>query len=353
MSTNPKLPTLIIGAGQAGLAVGHALRQRGIEPLILERDKQLGASWRNRWDSLRLFTPAAHDGLPGLPFPAPEDSFPTKDQMAEYLESYASHCGLDVRTGVEVTAARHDGDKWVIMTASGETRASRLIVATGTNSVPAIPAIAADLDPRIDQLHSSEYRNPAQIASGDVLVVGAGTSGADIALELAATHRVFIAGRPTVHIPDFALEHFGALYWRFINSVLTRKTPIGRRAARGFENRGAPLIRVSMPQLERAGVTLLPRVEGVTDGSPTLTDGRTILVRTIIWATGYRASLDWITTLPGTEGGWPDHARGIVAEQPELYFLGIPFQFALTSTLIGGVGRDAEFIADHISRPDS
>ena len=205
------------------------------------------------------------------------------------------------------------------------------------------------LDADIRQLHSSEYRNPGSVAPGTVLVVGAGTSGAEIALELAATHPTFLAGRPTVHIPNALLAVAGELYWNFIYRVLTIATPIGRRVAPKFHSRGAPLIRVSMKKVEAAGVTLLPRITGVVDGVPVVAGASVPRPTTVIWATGYRPGLEWIDSLPHDSGGLPVAPRGVVASMSGLYFVGMPFQYGLTSQLLGGVGRDAGYVVGRIS----
>ena len=193
-----------------------------------------------------------------------------------------------------------------------------------------------------------------------MLVVGAGTSGAELALELAASHRVFLAGRPTPHIPDPVLRYAGGAYWQFIHSVLTLRTPVGRKVAAGFHQRGAPLIRISTQDLDRAGVTRVPRLTGTWAGLPTFDGGTpdggtppgagTANVRTVVWATGYRPDLDWIDGLKLAPSGWPDTDRGAVPGTPGLYFVGMPFQYALTSGLIGGVGRDAAHVVKQIAK---
>ncbi|KQR00004.1 potassium transporter Trk [Arthrobacter sp. Leaf141] len=346
---------LVIGAGQAGLAAGYHLTGRKLRFAILESAGRVGDQWRSRWDSLRLFTPAQHDGLPGLPFPAGRNTFPAKEEVAAYLEGYAEHFNLPVRTDTHVTTVRRMDDGFDVATDSGTLRARNIIVAAGANTLPRIPAASKDINPGISQLHSSQYRRPTDLPEGDVLVVGAGTSGAEIARELAATHRTFIAGRPTPHIPDPVLRYAGDAYWRFIHSALTTGSPAGRKVAANFHKRGAPLIRISVKDLDRAGVVRLPRLSGTMDGQPTF-DGdtsasaETVGVRTLIWATGYRASLGWIEGLPVTEGGWPVTRRGVVPELPGLYFAGMPFQYALTSGLIGGVDRDAAFVVGHLAR---
>lgn len=340
--------TVVIGAGQAGLATGYHLAQRGEEFLILDANARVGNGWRRRWDSLRLFTPARYSGLPGLAHPDP-GAYLGKDEVADYLERYAERFALPVRHGVRVTALAKTADGFRLSTSAGELTARSVVVASGATRVPAVPGFASGLDADIRQLHSDEYRNPGSVAPGPVLVVGAGTSGAEIALELAATHPVFLAGRPTPHIPDAVFRLAGGLYWAFVNGVLTRATPIGRRVARGFHSRGAPLIRISMKQVEAAGVQRLPRITGVTDGLPIADGGDVLRPATVIWATGYRPGLDWIAGLPLDEHGLPVTQRGAVESMPGLFFVGMPFQYALTSALLGGVGRDAGFVVKRIA----
>lgn len=357
---NQQLDAVVIGAGQAGLAAGYHLARTKLRFEILEGDPRVGETWRRRWNSLRLFTPAQHDGLPGLPFPAARNTFPGKDEFADYLESYAARFGLPVRTGVRVAGIRPAGAGFAVETPTGTVRARNVIVATGANALPRMPDAAAGLDPAIRQLHSSQYRGPADIPDGDVLMVGAGTSGAEIALELAAGHRVLLSGRPTPHIPDPLLRYAGGAYWRFIHSVLTLRTPVGRKVAAGFHQRGAPLIRISQKDLDRAGVVRVPRMTGTADGRPVFDGGSydggspasvpTTGVRTVIWATGYRPDLDWIDGLQLDPSGWPETERGSVPGIPGLYFVGMPFQYALTSGLIGGVDRDAAYVVRQIAK---
>lgn len=342
--------TVVIGAGQAGLAAGRELQSKGEDYVILEARSQLGEPWRERWDSLRLFTPAQYDGLPGLAFPAVRGNMPGKDDVAAYLEAYADSFRLAVRFNRTAVAVRRAGRDWVVATAEEETyAAAHVIVATGAHPLARIPAFSTMLAPHIAQFHSGDYRNPDMLPDGDVLIVGAGTSGAQIALELAATRPVTIAGRPTPHVPDLLRKHAGRAYWFFVNSVLTRATPLGRKAAEGFTDRGAPLIGISMRNLREAGVARAGRVTGVDDGWPVFDDGSTLHPSTVIWATGYRPDLTWIDGLTLTPDGWPVHRRGVIEQAAGLYVLGMPFQYALTSTLIGGVGRDARYIADRIA----
>ncbi|MDR7083155.1 putative flavoprotein involved in K+ transport [Arthrobacter ginsengisoli] len=350
MNQNSQLDVVVIGAGQAGLASGYHLARTNLRFEILEGAPRVGDCWRGRWDSLQLFTPAQHDGLPGLPFPAARNTFPGKEEFAAYLERYAARFRLPVRTGVRVEGVRPAGGGFAVDTPAGAVRTRNVIVATGANALPRIPDAAAGLDAGIQQLHSSRYRSPADIPDGDVLVVGAGTSGAEIALELSAGHRVLLSGRPTPHIPDPVLRYAGGAYWRFVHSVLTLRTPVGRKVAAGFHERGAPLIRISMQDLDRAGVARVPRLTGTTDGQPAFDGGSSATVGTVIWATGYRPDLDWIDGLTPAPSGWPETRRGAVPGTPGLYFVGMPFQYALTSGLIGGVGRDAAYVVQQIAK---
>ena len=257
--------TVIVGGGQAGLAVGYHLQKRGRPFVILDAYERIGDSWRTRrWDSLRLFTPAGHDGLPGWSFPAASWSFPTKDQMADYLEAYARRFELPVRTRVTVDGLSRRG---TASSSGQETRGSRPTTSWSRQvpiAVPTVPDLARELDPRIVQMHSSEYRDPSQLHEGDVLVVGAGNSGADIALEASRSHRIWLSGRDKGQIP-FRIETtrmrlLFPVLWFVASRVLTVKTPVGRKLRPHALENGAPLIRVKPEDLAAAGVERVPKV---------------------------------------------------------------------------------------------
>ena len=345
--------TIIVGGGQAGLAMGYHLARRGRPFVILEANDRIGDSWRNRWDSLRLFTPARYDGLPGLPFPAPGWSFPTRDEFADYLRDYAAHWDLPVRTRSSVRSLSHDGTRYVIETADACLEADNVILASGFDRLPKVPDFAAQLDPAIVQLHAADYREPAQLGDGDVLVVGAGNSGADIALDLAPGHRVLLSGRHPGQIP-WHIDRLPArlltpaMFFAF-SHVLTVRTPVGRRMRRRVLAHSGPLVRVKSRDLAAAGVERAPRTVGVRDGQPLLADGRTPDVANVVWCTGFRPDTSWIDLPVFDPTGEPMQRRGVVDTQPGLYFLGGLFQYALASSMIRGVGRDAAYIADHLS----
>jgi putative flavoprotein involved in K+ transport len=351
---NEQFETIIIGAGQAGLSLGYHLQQRDRPFVILEAGERVGDNWRRRFDSLRLYTPARFDALPGSPLPVDDFHFPTKDELADYLESYAHRFELPVVTGITVDSLRHDGDRYVVRAGPHRFEADNVVVASGTFNQPRVPDFAPQLDPSILQLHSDEYRNPSQLRDGRTLVVGCSHSGADIALECAAGRPTVLVGRVHGEIP-FELEgrvgrRVLPLLWFAWNRILTLKTPMGRRLAPRIRAGGGPLLRVKRAHLEAAGVERVEaRVAGVRDGRPLLDDGRVLDVANVIWCTGFRKDVSWIEFPVLGEDGWPEQERGVVAAHPGLYFLGLPFLHSFASMLVGGAGRDAERVADHIA----
>jgi putative flavoprotein involved in K+ transport len=350
-----RVQVVVIGGGQAGLSVGYCLAKRGISFVILEANNRIGDSWRKRWDSLRLFTPAKYDGLIGLPFPAPAFSFPTKDEMADYLEAYAKHFDLPVRTSTKVNRLWREGERYIVDAGNRRVEADHVVVAMATYQAGRVPDFARTLDPGIRQLHSSEYKNAGQLKPGDVLVVGAGNSGADIAMDVKRSHRTWLSGRHPGHVP-FHIESRVArvilpLLFRVIfHRILTVATPMGRRVRPSFIAKGGPLIRVKPADLVAAGVERVPRVTGVRDGKPLLADQRLLDVTNVIWCTGFEPGLSWIDLPKPIYGadGEPIHERGIVPGEPGFYFVGLHFLYSLSSTMIHGIARDAERIADTI-----
>jgi putative flavoprotein involved in K+ transport len=342
--------TIVIGAGQAGLSVGYYLARQKRPFVILDANERVGDSWRHRWDSLRLFTPARFDALPGMPFPAPSRSFPTKDEMADYLEAYARRFNLPVRTQVKVDRLSRVGNRYVATCGERTVEADHVVIAMASYQVPRVPAFSRQISPAIVQLHSKDYRGPGQLQAGEVLVVGAGNSGADIALELSGTHRVWLAGRDTGHVP-FRIEGSAArlllpfLFRVVFHRVLTVATPIGRKIRPKVIGQGGALIRVKPADLEAAGVGRVPRVTSVRGGLPALDDGRVLDVRNVIWCTGFDPGFSWIDLPILEKNGEPRHDRGVVPGEPGLYFVGLHFLYAFSSTMIHGVSRDAERIA--------
>jgi putative flavoprotein involved in K+ transport len=350
-----RVDTVVIGGGQAGLAIGYHLRKQGRPFVILDGEARVGDPWRRRWDSLLLFTPARYASLPGGHFPGPGSRFPTKDEMADYLESYATRFSLPVVNGAFVDRLWREGDRFVVSAGGRLFEADNVVVATGANRLPRTPAFADQLDPEIVQFHSAAYRHPSQLRDGDVLVVGAGNSGADISIEVARAHRTWLSGSEVAHVP-FRIETWVARnvlvrLVRFVGvHVLTLRTPIGRKARRGFEAGGTIVVRVKPKDIAAAGITRVPKVTGVRDGSPVLEDGQVLDVANVIWCTGFRQDFSWIDLPIFDESGAVAHERGVVPAEPGLFFLGLPFQFAAASDTLPGMGRDAAYVAKRLAR---
>ena len=352
-----RVETVVIGAGQTGLATAYHLTRAGHECLVLHEHVRVGDQWRSRYDSLRLNTPAKYDSLPGMRFPAKRFAFPTGREMGDYLEAYAETMGLQVRGDSPVSAVDRLPDGCYLVTAGGSTYlADNVVVGTGGEHHPKRPGFADDLDPGIRQLHSYDYRGPGQLLPGPALVVGAGQSGADIALELAgAGHETILSGTVNGEVPvrlESRRAHVAApILWFLANHVLTLRTPVGRKAQARVRSGGTPLVRVKRADLAAAGVQHTEsRTEGVESGRPRLADGRVLDVANVVWCTGFRQDFGFIHPSVTGPDGWPTDTGGVVEDSPGLFFVGLLFQRGFYSMLIGGAGRDAAHIARQIGR---
>jgi putative flavoprotein involved in K+ transport len=344
--------TLVIGGGQAGLAMGYQLARRGLPYTIVDAHPRIGDAWRNRWNSLRLFTPNRLNRLPGMRPPGYRWGFPSKDEWADHLESYARGFGLRVETGIRVERLTREGDRFIATAGDRRFEAENVVIAMSSWQRPRVPDFASQLDRRIVQFHVADYKGPDQLQEGTVLVVGAGNSGAEVAIEMARTHEVLLSGSDTGAIPFRPESVVGRVLMPFIgrvifHRVLTTKTPIGRKVRPKWISSGEPLIRVKPKDLIAAGVARVPRVAGIQDGSPLLEDGRAVTVANVVWCTGFHAGFSWID-LPVLGPQEPLHKDGIVGSEPGLYFLGLKFLSSVSSEQIQGVGRDADRIARHI-----
>lgn len=350
-----RFDTVVVGGGQAGLALGYYLAKQGRSFVILDAHHRVGDSWRRRWDSLLLFTPARFNGLPGMRFPASGGKFITKDEMADFLESYAAHFDLPVRLNTRVTRMSRSGDGFKIETGDETIDADHVVVAMANSQEPWVPPFADELRPDILQMHSKDYKNPDQLREGSVLVVGAGNSGADIAIELVQDRPTWMAGKESGHIP-FRIERFLARNGlvrmvRFVgHRVLSVRTPIGRKLRPKLLTMAAPLVRVKPKDLVAAGVKRVPKVVGARDGLPSLSDGSVLEVDNVVWCTGFRPGFSWIDLPILGPRQEPAHTKGVVPEVPGLYFLGLHFLYSMTSETVTGMPRDARRIAKHIAR---
>jgi putative flavoprotein involved in K+ transport len=344
--------TLVIGGGQAGLAVGYHLTQAAIPFLIVDANARTGDSWRNRWDSLRLFTPNRFNSLPGLPISGEDWGFPTKDETGDYLETYARHFELLIRHGVKIDRLTRDGGRFIATAGELEFEAENVVVAMASFQEPKLPEFALELDSRIFQIHGVDYRNPGQLREGDVLVVGRGNSGAEIAKELARDRQVWLSGRSTGQLPFRPEALSGRILMpraKFVMTrVLTTSTPIGRKARPKFLAKGSPLLRVKKKDLSAAGVEMVPRTVGAVDGYPKLEDGRVLDVDNVVWCTGFEPGFTWIDLPVFDEDGAVAHNRGVAEAEPGLYFVGLKFLHSALSDTLAVVGRDAGYVVDRI-----
>jgi putative flavoprotein involved in K+ transport len=335
------LDVLVIGGGQAGLAVAWHLRRAGLRFLVLDAGSEIGQAWRDRWDSLRLFSPSQYDGLPGMPFPAAADTYPTRDQVADYLAAYAKRFDLPVLLEAEVSKVERDGDVFVVSGSQGVLRAHQVVLAVGGFRTPYLPKQTAGLAADVVSLHSSQYRNPQQIKGSRVLVVGAGNSGLQIAADLAGTHQVELAvGSLPMRVPQRVLGR--DLFWWLTGLGLmnvTADSRIGRR----FRSRGDLVIGTRLRDLTRAGVRLRRRCTGAEGRTARFADGDTAEIDAVVWATGYRQDWSWLNVAGAVVDGRLQHDGGTTAV-PGLHVIGQPWQRTRGSALLGFVGRAAELV---------
>ena len=330
------IDVVVIGAGQAGLAVGRTLKQAGVDFVMLDAATELGASWTRRWDSLRLFTSARYCGLPGLPFPGDPDRYPAKDEVPDYFRTYAATFELPIHLGTPVVSVKRAGDVFTVSTPTATITARQVIAAVGAFQTPVIPECSRRLPSSVTQLHSHAYRNPGQIPAGTVAVVGSANSGLQIAAELSRTHHVVVCrGRKQPRLPQRILGR-DAFWWLSRSGILRlpTNTPLARRLAMPD-----PIVGTKLDELARS-VRFAERVADVADAQLVTADGKRIDASTVLWATGYRNDWSWLgAELLGADGQ-PVHDAGIGATG--LHFVGLYRMRNRGSALLGFVGRDAE-----------
>jgi putative flavoprotein involved in K+ transport len=337
---------IVVGGGQAGLAVGHFLVQQGREFKILEAADVPAAAWRARWDSLVLFTPVRYDSLPGLAFPGDPDSYPGRDAVVAYLEEYARHFELPVELNSRVRALRQNGGGYLVELDDRSYEAEQVVVATGPFQVPRVPALAADLAPDVVQLHSTEYRTPDAIPPGPVLVVGGGNTGFQIAEELAGSREVHLSiGSRQTPLPQ---RIFGRDLFRYLEATGLMSKSTSTRIGRRLQQRETLIGSSPRSARRRHGIRLRPRTTAVSGSEVTFGDGTKLAPSAVVWATGFVLDHSWIDLPVLDETKRVIHERGVTAA-PGLYFLGLPWQYTRGSALLGWVKDDAEHLAQQIA----
>jgi putative flavoprotein involved in K+ transport len=335
----------VIGAGQAGLTMGHFLAKQGRRFAILEAADAVGAAWRTRWESLVLFTPRRYSGLEGLAFPGDPDGYPTRDEVITYLERYAATFDLPIRLRSRVWSLTKADGRFLLGVDDGHIEADQVVVATGPFQTPNLPAFAGELAAEVHQIHSTEYMRPSEIPRGTVLVVGGGNTGYQIAKELSATHNVHLAiGSGQKPLPQRFLGR--DLFWWLTKTGLINKTAESRLGRR-LRSKDA-LIGSSPRELTDYGIDPRARVDAASDRTVFFADGVSLQVGSVIWATGYRSDYSWIDLPVVSSDGQLQHRRG-VTDVSGLYFLGLTWQHTRGSALIGFVKDDAQFIAQRVA----
>jgi putative flavoprotein involved in K+ transport len=338
---------VVVGAGQASLAMGYFLRRQGRDFVILERAGQIAPAWRERWDSLTLFTPRRYSGLPGLPFAGDPDGYPTRDEVIAYLERYAETFELPIELNSEVKELDLVDDRRFRLEIDGGTiTADQVVVATGPFQTPSVPKLAERLADDVFQTHAVGYRRPDEVPHGPVLVVGGGNTGFQIAKELSATHKVVLSvGSRQTPLPQRPLGR--DLFWWLTKARILDKT-VESRLGRKLSSRETLIGSSPRALKKRHGVELKPRVVDVEGHTVRFQDGGELEVSAVIWATGYRPDYSWIELPIFDADGRLRHRRG-ATDLSGLYFLGLTWQHTRGSALIGWVQEDAEFIAERIA----
>ncbi|MBS4201071.1 NAD(P)-binding domain-containing protein [Bacillus sp. FJAT-49732] len=338
---------IVIGGGQAGLAMGYYLRKTSLSFLILDNNELVGDAWRKRYDSLVLFTPRSYSSLPGLEVEGDPSGYPTKNEIANYLEQYGKTFNLPIQLKCEVTKVRKENGQYHIVTKDSLIKSKKVIIATGPFHTPRIPSFAKDLPKDIVQLHSSEYKNQTQLNHGSVLVVGGGNSGAQIAVELSSIHETYLSIGHKIRFLPLSIGKKSFFWW--CEKIGLLKASGDSFIGKKFKGKPDPIFGFELRErIKNKEVKLKARSKSIKGNIIQFEDSSTLRVQNVIWATGFNKDYSWID-IPNLfdRNGYIKHERGIT-ENEGLYFLGLPWQHRRGSALLLGVGDDAEYLAHHI-----
>ncbi len=339
---------LVIGAGQAGLAIGYYLKQSSFNFLLLDSSERIGNSWRNRYDSLTLFSPRNYSSLPGLSLLGDPEGYPSKDELANYLEIYANTFSIPVSLNTEVKSMERIDAKFLVLTTKGEFLADKVVIATGPFQKPFIPKIQDHISTNVLQIHSSKYKNPSQLSYGNVLVIGGGNSGTQISTELSYSKKVYLStGHKILFVPQKIFKR--NVFWWFDKLHLS-ELPTDYKISNYFK-KNEPIIGTSLKkQIKKKKVIVTGRTLDFQDQNAIFNDGSKIRIDNIIWSTGFKPDYSWIHVQGVVdENEKPIHRRG-VSPVEGIYFLGLPWLSRLGSTQLSGVGYDAKYLFERIKR---
>ncbi len=342
------LDFIVVGAAQAGLAMAYYLRELGKDYLVVDKETEIGASWLNRWDSLTLFTPSEFNNMPGMEFPAEKGHYPSRAEVADYFKKYVEEFEIPVQLNTLIENISHEGDCFLLKSPEGDLKTKNVVIATGPFHIPYTPPFSKKLGRDIFQIHSNYYKNPDQLQEGKAMVVGAGDSGFQILDEVSETNRkVYFSG--TTDVKVLPQEIFGkTLWWWFTKTgflSFSRDTWLGKKISKSRQ----PVIGTDVKAiLNRENVEPVGKTKNA-ENEVVFTDKKKITdLKNIIWATGYRPNFKWIEGLELAKNGYPEHYRG-VSNIEGLYFIGLPWLHTRGSATLGGIKKDAEYLADYIS----
>ncbi|SKB59320.1 putative flavoprotein involved in K+ transport [Salegentibacter holothuriorum] len=341
------LDFVIVGGAQAGLSIAYYLNQLGKSYTILDKEEEVGASWLNRWDSLKLFTPSEFNNLPGMAFPAKKGYYPTKENVAEYFKNYVADFNIEVRLNTLVEKVAKEDNHFILKHKNGEIKSRNVVIATGPFHIPYTPSFSKKISKKVFQIHSNYYKNPSQLQEGPAMVVGAGDSGFQILDEVSQTNRTtYFSGATDVRV--LPQEILGKTLWWWFTKIgflsFSRKTWLGKKLSKSKQ----PIIGTDVKGiLKRDNVIPVGKTKNAKD-EIIVTENRKIEeLKNIVWATGYRPNFSWIEGLELTKDGYPKHHRGI-SNIEGLYFIGLPWLHTRGSATLGGIKKDAQYLANYI-----